>query len=154
MLSSSSHHSYSPSPSPRSHKMLKTVNVYLIKFQEVEARPKSSSPSFLTTFSPLSLNYMALHWFTWMPAFKIIGLCWMQIGTWENYIKFAQLIFHHFKWYLWTAPEMSVWNTPSAECHQKMRGHPGETHSRWCKLQGYYMYPGKKKAEVLFQTDV
>lgn len=48
------------SPSLKSHKMLKTVAFYLIKFQEVEARPESSPSPFLNTFSPL-FNYMALH---------------------------------------------------------------------------------------------
>lgn len=131
------------SPSPGSHKMLKTVTFYLIQFQEVVARPKSSTSSFLLSPHLLILwLYIDLHGF---HLSKIIGLCWMQISKWENYIKFAQLISHHFKWYLWTVPEMSVWNAPSVECHQEALGHSGETHSQWYKLQGYYMCPRKRE---------
>ena len=108
-FSPNSHHSfYSRHLHPGITKCWRQSLFTCLNFSRLKLDQNPHPSSFLNTFSPLSLNYMALHWFTWISAFKIIGLCWMQIGTWENYIKLAQLIFHHFKWYLWTAPEMYV----------------------------------------------
>lgn len=86
-------------------------------------------------------NGIALLWFTLVLASRITGHCWMQISTKENYIKLEQLIFQHLKWYLIKFPVNSAWNTPIVGCHQVEQGHFGKTHSQWCKLEGYYIYP-------------